>query len=80
MTAGQWAIQKSSVVLQASGKLKLARLRKLQTGEWTPSKPSHTSAVIQIVLDGDDPQIGYKSLPQKSWYADSIGSLHLLVK
>ena len=69
VTSGQWAIHKSSLLLQARGELKLARLRKLQAGQWTPSKRSHTSAVIQIEPDGNDPQIGYKNLPQKSWYA-----------
>ena len=72
VTSCQWAIHKSSLLQQASGELKLATLRKLQAGQWTPSKPSHTSAVIQIEPDGDDPQIGYKNLPQKSWYADFI--------
>ena len=62
------------MLLQASGEHKLARLRKLQTGERTPGMPSQTSTVIQIEPDGDDPQIGYKSLPQKSWCAECIAA------
>ena len=53
---------------QASGELKLAKLRKLQSGDISLSKHSRAGAVVQIEPDGDDPQIGYRALPQKSWY------------
>ncbi|CAL5222302.1 g4644 [Coccomyxa viridis] len=54
--------------LQASGELKLAKLRQLQSGEIHLGKHSPSSTVVQVEADGDDPQIGYKALPQKSWY------------
>ncbi len=56
---------------QASGELKLAKLRQLQSGEINISKHSPPSTVLQVEADGDDPQIGYKALPQKSWCVPS---------
>lgn len=55
--------------MQASGDLKLAKLRQLQCGEVTLSKHSLASTIVQVEPDGEDPQIGYRALPQKSWYA-----------
>ncbi len=53
---------------QASGELNLAKLRKLQSGNINLGKHSRADAIVQIEPDGDDPQIGYKALPQQSWY------------
>ena len=62
------ALTKGRLSAQASGELKLARLQKLQGGDLTPSKHSLSSTILQVEPDGNDPQIGYKALPQKSWY------------
>ena len=48
------------------GKQKLAVLHKLQKGELGLIRRSPASTAIQVEPDGDDPQIGYKDLPQKS--------------
>lgn len=56
--------------MQVSGELKLARLRKLQQGkEALLCRASPASTVVQVEPEGDDPQIGYKTLPQMSWCA-----------
>ena len=54
------------MTLQASGEQKLAVLHKLQKGELGLIRHSPASRVIQVEPDGNDPQIGYKDLPQKS--------------
>ena len=62
--------------MQASGELKLAKLRKLQSGDINLSKHSRAEAIVQMEPDGDDPQIGYKALPQKSWYGSMLFCFH----
>ena len=56
------------VCAQTSGELKLAKLCKLQCGEIVPGKHSLLSTIVQVEPDAEDPQIGYRALPQKSWY------------
>jgi hypothetical protein len=55
--------------VQASGDLKLERLQLLEKGSWMPAKQAKLEATIQMEPDGDDPQIGFKTLPRTSWCA-----------
>ncbi len=60
------AVLTKRLTLQADGEQKLLVLRKLQKGKLGLMKCNPSSTAIQVEPDGDNPQIGYKDLPQKS--------------
>lgn len=55
---------------QASGDLKLERLQLLKDGKWIANKAAKVEAKVLVEPDGDDPQIGWRTLPQTSWCAE----------
>ncbi|KAL0045909.1 hypothetical protein WJX82_008219 [Trebouxia sp. C0006] len=55
-------------LLQISGEKKARLLRKLAKGKISPDRMPAIYHAIRLEPDANDPAIGYKTLPAKSWY------------
>ena len=55
-------------VVQASGEKKIRLLHKLANGKHSPDGLPPVYHAIRLEPDADDPAIGYKSMPAKSWW------------
>ena len=53
--------------MQVSGEKKARLLRKLAKGKISPDRMPAIYHAIRLEPDANDPAIGYKTLPAKSW-------------
>ena len=65
--------------VQASGKKKVYLLHKLAKAKISPGKLPAIYHAIRLEPDPNDPAIGYKALPAKSWWV-CIPLLHSFAK
>lgn len=57
--------------VQVSGEKKMRLLGKLAKGKISPNRLPPMYHAIRLEPDANDPAIGYKSLPAKSWWDPS---------